>query len=480
MAKNLSLPFVAPQGALQDAPKAAGVPKGEAGAPRVYSVAELTRILTGVLDDPSLRALWIEGEVSSLKSASSGHVYFTLKDEREDAAVETVMYRSSVTPKAKKLLVDGARVRVRARPTLWPARGRLQMVADRAELSGQGAQLLALKALQDKLAEEGLFRADRKRALPRAPRIVGVVTSREGAAIHDIKEVAFRRGGARILLAASRVQGEGAGASLCTQLLLLSRVPEVDVIILGRGGGSSEDLAAFNDEALVRAVANCPVPVVSAVGHEVDTTLTDLAADVRAATPSQAAELVVPDRLAQRQALSHLATRLLHRMQASVHERRHTLALLRAKLGDPRLALIHHEQKLDDLALRATRAITRQVAGTDIALRKILARIARHDPRQVLGRSREALRGLRERLFGRQARTLDEARGALSRTSARLDALSPLKVLGRGYALARTADGLLLRSAQDTKPGARLELTLHEGSLEATVVQTRPAEAKRS
>ena len=268
--------------------------------PRALTVAELSRAIRGAVDEAFTAPAWVEGEVSDARPAPSGHPYFGLKDEREEACIDVVMYRSQVTPRTRTLCVNGSRVRLRGKPTVWAPRGRLQFVADRAQAAGRGALLEALEKLKTKLAAEGLFAPERKRRLPPEPRIIGVVTSASGAVIHDVCRVAFRRGGARILLAPAQVQGLGAADSICRALSQLQRVRGVDVIVVGRGGGSSDDLGAFNEELVVRAVAACPVPVVSAVGHDVDVTLVDFAADARAATPSQAAEMVVPDRASQR------------------------------------------------------------------------------------------------------------------------------------------------------------------------------------
>ena len=277
---------------------------GAPDAPRTLTVGELDRAIERSLDVSFEAPVWVEGEVTGARPTASGHLYFGFKDEREDASIDVAIYKTSLTPRVRAMIVDGARVRLRGKPSFWAPRGRLQLVADRAEPVGRGALLEALERLKTKLAAEGLFDAAKKRAIPTEPRVIGVVTSKTGAVIHDIYKVAFRRGGARVLLAPAVVQGAGAAGSVRRALELLARVAEVDVVIVGRGGGSSDDLSAFNDEELVRAVAACRVPVISAVGHEVDVTLTDFAADARAATPSQAAEMVVPDARARREALA--------------------------------------------------------------------------------------------------------------------------------------------------------------------------------
>ena len=295
-----------------------GTATQEPAEPEVLSVSALGRALKSTIDRGFEQKVLVEGEALGVKASPTGHLYFTLKDEIEDASVDVVMYKATITPRVRQLVQNGARIRLRGKPTYWSPRGRLQFVADRADLAGVGALLAAVEKLKAKLEAEGLFARDRKRALPAEPRIVGVVTSRTGAVIHDIRKVAFRRGGAHIVLSPATVQGAGAAASIVAALAMLVRVPNVDVIIIGRGGGSLDDLMAFNDESVVRAIAACPVPIVSAVGHEVDVTLADFAADMRAATPSQAAEFCVPDRAARRATLLELRARLLRAARTSI------------------------------------------------------------------------------------------------------------------------------------------------------------------
>ncbi|HEY6463038.1 MAG TPA: exodeoxyribonuclease VII large subunit, partial [Polyangiaceae bacterium] len=320
--------------------------------PRPLTVGELDRAIKGTLDQGFVSPVWVEGEVADCRPAPSGHLYLCLKDEKEEASIDVVVYRSNVTPRMRGLCVDGARARIRGRPTFWAPRGRLQLVADRMQPAGRGALLEALERLKAKLAAEGLFAAERKRPLPAEPRIVGVVTSPTGAVIHDVCRVAFRRGGARILLAPAQVQGIGAVESICRAIAALQRVRGVDVIVLGRGGGSADDLATFNEEPVVRAVASCRVPVVSAVGHDVDVTLVDFAADARAATPSQAAEMVVPDRRSRAELLRRTQMHLARAMRTRLAEDRVSLVHASRRLGDPRLAIAAHQQSLDEREAR--------------------------------------------------------------------------------------------------------------------------------
>jgi exodeoxyribonuclease VII large subunit len=450
--------------------------------PRPLTVAELDRAIKGSLDEAFVNAVWVEGEVADARAAPSGHLYFALKDEREEASIDVVLYRSSVTPRMRTLCVDGARVRLRGRPTFWAPRGRLQLVADRMQAAGRGALLEALERLKAKLAAEGLFAPERKRTLPREPRVVGIVTSPTGAVIHDVCRVAFRRGGAHILLAPAQVQGIGALESIARALVQLQRVREVDVVIVARGGGSADDLAVFNEEALVRAVASCRVPVVSAVGHDVDVTLVDFAADARAATPSQAAEMVVPDRASRAELLQRTRMHLARAMRARLTENRVAVVHAARRLGDPRLAIAAHQQMLDDRSARlAAWARTAALRRRD-ALAKAQRRLAFVHPKAVLQRERAEVARLGDRLANLWRATFDRRAADVQHASARLDALSPLKVLARGYAIATRDDGRAVRSAGDVRPGDALHVRVRDARVDATVTHIeplRPAEGGR-
>jgi exodeoxyribonuclease VII large subunit len=448
--------------------------------PRALSVAELDRAIKGALDYAFETGVWVEGEVVSAKPAPSGHLYFGLKDEKEDATVDVVVYRSNVTPRMRQLCVNGGRVRLRGRPTFWAPRGRLQFVVDRVQAAGRGALLEALEKLKAKLAAEGLFASARKRPLPAEPRVVGVVTSPTGAAIHDVCRVAFRRGGARILLSPAQVQGAGAGDTIVRALAMLQRVDEVDVVVLGRGGGSADDLAAFNEEAVVRAVAGCRVPVVSAVGHEVDVTLVDFASDARAATPSQAAEMVVPDRAARRQLLCRTQLHLAKAMKARLTEGEVALGRMARRLGDPRLVIAAHQQSLDDRTARLATSMRSIVARRRDGLARANHNLATLHPRTVLARERAELTRWSHRLSTVWTASFERRRAELQRAGVRLDALSPLKVLARGYAIATTDDGRAVRSASDVAPGDTLHVRVREAQLEARVLSVHsPAKQDR-
>ncbi len=441
----------------------------------VITVGELDRRLRRAVEVAS-DDFWIEGEVASLKRAPSGHVYFTLKDEREDAVIDCVMYRFDAQ-RARRVLTEGARLQLKGRATVWAPRGRLQLVGSLARLAGRGELLVALEKLKEQLAKEGLFDPARKRALPTAPRVVGVVTSGSGAAFHDIRTVAFRRGGLTLVLSPALVQGDAAAPSIVAALDLLERYPGLDALIVGRGGGSAEDLMAFNDERVVRRIARCRVPVVSAVGHEIDITLTDLAADVRAATPSQAAELLVPDRLAQREALVSCERRLLRAQVgflAAVHAR---LARLTHRVSDPRFVIAARQQELDELSERMALTTRQRVVRLGRVHGDLLQRLAHRHPERVLARARGQLAQLSGRLAAAAQVQLNQRRRALGMRAAQLDALSPLAVLGRGYAIA-LHDGLPVLSSQELAPGDQVQVRVAHGAFRARVTQIeapRPA-----
>jgi exodeoxyribonuclease VII large subunit len=444
--------------------------------PRALSVAELDRAIRTSLDESFERAVWVEGEVTGAKPAPSGHAYFCLKDEREDASIDCVVYKSNLTLRTRALLVNGARVRLRGRPSFWAPRGRLQLVADSAVAAGRGELLEALERLKEKLAAEGLFALERKRPLPRAARTVGVVTSETGAAIHDICKVAFRRGGAHVLLAPAQVQGAGAAAAVARAIVWLSRVRDVDVIIVGRGGGSSDDLAAFNDEALVRTVAACPVPVISAVGHEIDVTLVDFVADARAATPSQAAEMVVPDARARRTSLAHTRQRLVRAMNARVAARRAELDRASRRLQDPRLAIASFQQTLDDRTSRLDRTWQRLSGDARAQVLALDRRLRVLHPSVRIAREKAEMTALSVRLSAAVRRAMGGRDKRLEGLAARLDAMSPLKVLARGYAIATRSDGRAVRDASDVAAGDPILLRVRSARIDARVTAVLPDE----
>lgn len=439
---------------------------------RVWSVAQLARHLRLTLEGMDGVA-WVEGEIGGLKRAPSGHCYFTLKDEKVDACIECVMYKFYAT-RARNVLAEGARVQLRGKASVYEPRGRLQWVADAARPAGRGALLEALERLKQRLAAEGLFDPSRKRPLPEEPRIVGIVTSRSGAVFHDIRTVALRRAPVRLVLSHATVQGNGAAESLIEALDRIERYPGLDLLIVGRGGGSEEDLAVFNDERVVRRVARCQVPVISAVGHEIDVTLTDLVADRRAATPSEAAELAVPSAEERRERLARCTRQLEQAMRARLHRERLLVERLSRRLSDPRFLIAIRQQELDEITGRLERAVQRGLARRRATLEAQTRRLERQHPRAVLTRGRAQLDRLEGRLTAAMRRLLDRAHSDFAARTSALHALSPLAILGRGYALATRAGGVPIRRAADLVPGERVEVRVQTGAFSAEVTEVFP------
>lgn len=462
---------------LDPAPKSGQAPEKEPSASRWGSkdapatVAELVNKAHQHLQ-VKLPAMWIEGELSGLRRPSSGHLYFTLKDEQ--AQLPAAMWRSAAS-KVRFNLKDGLKVRVYGRVGIYAAQGKFQCYAERIVPAGEGDKMAELLALKKKLAAEGLFDPARKRPLPSWPRSVGVITSSTGAALHDICKVIAGRCPTRVLLCHAVVQGSQAPASLVSALKRLGARNDVDVIILGRGGGSMEDLWCFNDEALVRAVADCPIPVVSAVGHEIDTTLVDGVSDQRAATPSHAGELVVPD-LRAREArldqlgwqLKNLVARLLIDRRADLDRNLHRLSgQARALLDAPSKTLAAHHQRLCSMARRWAPARGHR-------LNQFEHRLLELHPRAQLAVQVQRRVELTHRLERAMRAKLEHSERRFSAMAAALHALSPLQVLGRGYALARDESGKVVRSAAQLQVDQALELRFAQGRAQVQVKSLSP------
>jgi exodeoxyribonuclease VII large subunit len=435
----------------------------------------------------------VMGEVSDLTRASSGHLYFTLNDENEQAQIRVVMFKSDVR-RSRVTIEGGARIAVRGGLTLYEARGSFQLLARNAYPAGEGDLAAQFRKLVEKLSAEGLTDPARKRALPLLPRCIGLVTSEQGAALHDVIRVAEGRCPVRIVLAPCLVQGEFAPRSIVTALAALQRVAELDVVILARGGGSAEDLWAFNDESVARAIVSCRVPVVSGVGHEVDTTIADLVADVRAATPSNAAELVVPMRAALSERLFGALRTLTRALETRVDRERLKLAQRTRKLRDPRPKLTRAQNTLHALERRLARASDARLTHARVALDAAERKLGLLSPSARLAQQRVALTRLHgrltqssqrwlvprkarllllhERCTGSEQERLSALRTRLSEHAILLDAISPLRVLARGYAIAlREENGRAALSARELRPGAKLRLRLHEGEVRAEVIE---------
>jgi exodeoxyribonuclease VII large subunit len=452
------------------APAPPAPPKAE----RVLAVSELVRAAR-ITMEARFADVRVEGEISGLKRSGNGHLYFCLKDA--EAQIDCVMF-SREAGRLKFRVDDGMLVRCRGRLTIYEGRGKFQMSVMGIELAGAGVLALAFEQLKQKLAAEGLFEASRKRPLPFLPRRIGVVTSAQGAVLRDIVRVAHRRYPARILLAAAPVQGEGAALELAAALRRIASVPDIDVVILARGGGSLEDLWAFNEEPLARAIAACRVPVISAVGHETDFTIADFVADVRAPTPSAAAEILLPVAAELRLQLQQLDRRLARGMETEFRGCRLVLERARARLGDPRRLIDQKRQAADDLITRARRALHAQAARQRTGLRALETRLYRAHPQRRIADQRTALAALERRLADAAGTLVLRRRRALEGMNGKLGALSPLKVLERGYSLTRGAGGRLVASVTDVAPGEAVTVTLRDGELGARVEQLHPGQKK--
>jgi exodeoxyribonuclease VII large subunit len=445
-------------------------PSGRGGGPdeRVYRVGQLNRLVRLTLEE-KFAEVWVQGELSDVSHAGSGHVYFTLNDERESAQVRCVMFRSDAR-RAKAKLQDGARVRLRGTLSLFEPRGSYQLIARIALPDGLGDLHAQFEAVRKKLAAEGLLAPERKRKLPKLPRVLGVVTSEHGAALHDIVRVARGRCPVRIVVAPCLVQGAVAARSIEVALRDIQKLPELDVVIVGRGGGSAEDLFAFNEERVARAIAGCRVPVVSAVGHEVDVTIADLVADVRAATPSNAAELCVPDQRALTAELASHERALARAMEVRIGRGRLRLDRGRRRLRDPRALLRDHRAELAAARAKLSAAAHGRLRAERRALALLLERVGRRDPRLACAHDRARLHDLRARLRANGLALAARRRAQLSQQAARLHALSPLAVLARGYAIAlHERSGRALLRASDAGAGDALHLRLFEGELRVRV-----------
>jgi exodeoxyribonuclease VII large subunit len=434
----------------------------------IYSVSRLNREVR-VLLERGIGSLWLEAEISNFSRPSSGHWYFSLKDAAAQVRCCMFRQRNMLCGFAPR---DGQKVLVRARVGLYEPRGEYQLVIDHMEDAGLGALKRQFEELAAKLAAEGLFAPERKRPLPALPKRIGVITSPSGAAIHDILHVLARRFAAiPVLLYPVAVQGAAAAAEIAAALKLAGLRAECDVLILARGGGSLEDLWAFNDEALARAIAACPIPVVSGIGHEIDVTIADFAADVRAATPSAAAEIVVPDAEEWSASLRRLGERLRRALRQIIDAHRERLRWIigRAALVSPQARLAQQGQRLDELEQRASRALRQILADRRSALGLSVSRLWQLSPAARLQGTAARHAALSARLRAAGLKQLNRARERLAPLVRTLNAVSPLATLDRGYAIVSLDGGGILRDAKDAAAGTVIEARLSKGRIRAKV-----------
>ncbi|MEC9039648.1 MAG: exodeoxyribonuclease VII large subunit [Pseudomonadota bacterium] len=436
--------------------------------PRALTVSELNHQARHLLES-SFMQVWVEGELSGFSRPSSGHWYFSLKDQK--CQIRCAMFRGA-NQRIRTLPREGDQIRIRGKVTLYENRGDFQIIVEHLEPAGLGALQQAFEALKARLQGEGLFDPARKKPIPATPRHIGVVTSPTGAAIHDILTVLKRRCPAiPVTLYPTAVQGQPATADIVQAIDRAQQHGLADVLIIGRGGGSLEDLWCFNEEAVARAIAACPIPTVSAVGHEVDVTIADFVADLRAPTPSAAAEKISPDqqdwlrRLTEQQGrLGQSARRLLQRLD-------NQLGHLSARLRDPRRELLEKAQRMDELELRLNKAIRDRLDQQKQKTDYLLQRMSAQSPRRTLKTVREQTQQLEERLTLAARHLLRQKDERLQHIAQTLHVVSPLATLGRGYAIVRDDQGRIVRKAGDLETGDQITARLGRGSVSAQVTE---------
>lgn len=439
-----------------------------ANSKRIYTVSGLNREV-GQLLAHVLPLLWVEGEISNFTAPASGHWYFTLKDR--DAQLRCAMFRGRQNGMRFKP-ANGQHVAVRGRVGLYEPRGEYQMTVELMEEAGQGALQRAFEQLKQRLAAEGLFETARKRALPSLPRRIAVITSGTGAALRDILHVLQRRfPSAQVLLLPVPVQGTAAAPAICAALDSLAQRDDCQVVILARGGGSIEDLWAFNEETVARAIYRCALPVVSGIGHETDFTIADFVADVRAPTPSAAAQLVSPDQQVLLQQVGAQLARLKRGMerQLSIVRQHHAAAAKRLQQTHPGNRLRQQAQRLDEFEERLRLALRHSLRDSSQRLSAVTARLQRVHAGQRVAQLAERCAQRTQQLRRAMVDTLNHCQQRLTLAQRALDAVSPLAVLGRGYALVVTPDGRLVRQAASLQAGDELNIRLAEGRVHAIV-----------
>ena len=445
-------------------------------ARRVYAVSELTAEARFFIEE-RFPLLWVEGEVSNFNRPASGHWYFSLKDDR--AQLRCAMFASR-NRFVRARIRDGMRVVMRCRLSLYEGRGEFQAIAEHLEPAGEGALRAAFDQLKAKLEREGLFAAARKRPLPEFPRCVGIVSSASGAALQDVLAVLRRRFPlVDALCFPVAVQGMEAVAQIAAAMDQAEALPRPpDALLLARGGGSLEDLAAFNSEALARRIARCEIPVVSAVGHETDVTIADFAADRRAPTPSAAAELLVPDQAALINRVRAAEQRLGRRARERIAAERRVLEAVRRRVAHPARALAAQREHTLQLGQRLHRAMAERCRGHGARLRATQQRLTRSSPALAIERGRERARHAHGQLARAMRHGLDAAAAAVAGTARAMQAVSPLNTLSRGYAILSRPDGSrwgeVTTDAGALKPGMQVEAHLASGTVAATVDAVRP------
>ena len=449
-------------------------------SPHVLSVTELTRSVRELIEG-TLGEVWVEGEVGNYRRQASGHQYFTLKDDR--CQLPCVLFFRPGLRHASMTLAEGMLVHVRGTMTVYEARGQYQLNVNLVQAAGAGLLAAKFEALKRKLSAEGLFDADRKRPIPRFPKAIGIVTSPTGAAIADMLNILHRRAPwIEILINPVRVQGTGAAAEIAAAVdeFNSGELPPVDVIVVARGGGSTEDLWEFNEETLARTIAASALPVVSAVGHEIDFTISDFVADLRAPTPSAAAELVAPDSEALLRRFEQWGGALERLVRETVRTRQTQLTMIlgSALFREPKARLEALAQQLDDTSEQLSRGVAERLTVSRGRLESAHARLREHRPDQLLHIRRQEIAAWGERLEHGFAGRMEALRGRLEQAGNLLRVLGPQSTLNRGYSITRTEEGGIVHSVSDAAPGTRLLTQLADGTLRSRVEQSEsPADA---
>lgn len=440
--------------------------------PRIYTVSQLTEAIQGLLEE-QFDFVWVEGEISNFRAPVSGHYYMVIKDET--AQIRAVMFRLQARY-LKFVPEDGMKVIVQGRVSVYAPRGEYQIVLDYLEPVGVGALALAFEQVKKKLSEQGIFDADIKKPLPFLPKKVAVITSPTGAAIRDFLKIIQRRfANIEIVIVPVRVQGDQACEEMVAALDLVNRQLAADVIVLTRGGGSLEDLWAFNQEALAFAIRRSRIPVVSAVGHEIDLTISDLAADVRAPTPSAAAELLVAEKESLVNRLNQAGARLIAGMGLIIRRRTDELYGLRNRIQDPRKRLTNFWMRLDEIHGRLIRLMELNLRGKRGGLVSEMRALRLHSPVSRIRSSRQQVDFQREALIRAVQGKLREMQMNLSRLEGRMTDLSPLSILKRGYSIAfKLPEKQVLKSASGVKKGNQIQVLLGEGELGCRVETVKP------
>jgi len=443
--------------------------------PRILTVTELTRSIRGILET-EFPFVTVTGEISNLRQPYSGHLYCTLKDE--DSQLKAVLFKTQ-QKYLRELPEEGQQIICRGRISVYEPRGEYQLIIDYIERLGTGELQIAFENLKLKLAREGLFDLEPKKEIPRFPSRVALVTSPEGAALYDFLKVALQRFPAQpIEIYPVRVQGKEAAPEICEALAALNRLKRSDVIVLCRGGGSIEDLWPFNEESVARAIFQSDIPVVSAIGHEIDFTIADFVADLRTATPTAAAEAVVPNKQVLIEHIQRLKLILSRTVLQSIREKRHQVRLQQRMLGDPRSLISNFFMYLDNVHSSMVHAYKSFLYRRTMELESLSGRLHKLSPVQQLSYKQQWTREVSRRLQSMMLQDLQRKRDRLSAATTLLDAMSPLGVLGRGYAVVRSGQqekppGELIRSSKQVAVGKNLEVILQEGKIGCEVTEIK-------